>query len=235
VSQILSVLASSPISWTGTKEGFHLIGYSLGGGIAASFTSYFPSLVASLVLIAPSGLLRERHIAWQSTLLYQTEGILPESLVRWLVRRRLDSPTPADGEEGDLKPESVLKAEIPAASSAPTISRKLDGAVQWQLENHPGFIDGFISSIRHAPIIAQHASWAKVGKQFGANGKKVILVLGQNDPIIIRNEVEGDAKSILDPEVLDVHVYDVGHELPVIMPKEIGDLLLSSWEAPSIT
>lgn len=37
VSQALCVLASSELAWTGhgEDEGFHLVGYSLGGGIAS--------------------------------------------------------------------------------------------------------------------------------------------------------------------------------------------------------
>jgi hypothetical protein len=46
-------------------------------------------MVRSLVLIAPSGILRETHIAWQSKILYRSEGILPERFVNWLVKRRL--------------------------------------------------------------------------------------------------------------------------------------------------
>jgi pimeloyl-ACP methyl ester carboxylesterase len=75
VSQILCVIASSPISWTGSN-GFAIIGYSLGGGIAASFTYHFPNLIKSLVLIAPSGKnysskllssdLIEVHASWTS-------------------------------------------------------------------------------------------------------------------------------------------------------------------------
>ncbi|KAI7626057.1 hypothetical protein KC319_g17603, partial [Hortaea werneckii] len=64
-SQILCVLASSKLAWTGPNR-FTLVGYSLGGGIGASFASYFPELVEGLVLIAPSGLLRPKHISAKS-------------------------------------------------------------------------------------------------------------------------------------------------------------------------
>jgi pimeloyl-ACP methyl ester carboxylesterase len=79
-TQILLALASSPLPWTGTN-GFSIIGYSLGGGISASFTDTFPNLVQSLVLLCPSGIVRLSHVAWSSKFLYQTEGILPEPLM----------------------------------------------------------------------------------------------------------------------------------------------------------
>jgi len=40
-------------------------------------------------LVAPSGLVRTTHITWKSRLLYSTAGILPEGVVQWMVRRRL--------------------------------------------------------------------------------------------------------------------------------------------------
>lgn len=44
---ILLAITSSPLPWT--PGGFSLIGYSLGGGIAADFASSFPTIVKSLV------------------------------------------------------------------------------------------------------------------------------------------------------------------------------------------
>ncbi|KAJ3560556.1 hypothetical protein NPX13_g9262 [Xylaria arbuscula] len=86
VSQILLVLASSPRPWA--TSSFHLIGYSLGGGLSLSFARYFPHLLRSLVLIAPCGLIRSHHVGWRSWLYYNS-GLLPEFLVRYLVRRRI--------------------------------------------------------------------------------------------------------------------------------------------------
>jgi pimeloyl-ACP methyl ester carboxylesterase len=238
-------MASSSISWTGTNA-FTIIGYSLGGGIAASFTSTFPSLVNSLVLIAPSGLLREKHIAWQSWLLYRTEDILPERLVRYLVTRRLDSPILPDYRNlHDIKPEDALYAEIGELKGRPQdISRVIDAAVQWQLENHAGFLDAFISSIRHAPITNQHQSWAKIGARLnmqkthphdsalqaeGMIGAKVILVLGKTDTIIIQAEIEDDAKNVLGSDNVEVMVFDVGHDIPICLPDELAGALWNFW------
>jgi pimeloyl-ACP methyl ester carboxylesterase len=38
-----------------------MVGYSLGGGISATFTSYFPDMVNRLVLISPTSLIRNKH------------------------------------------------------------------------------------------------------------------------------------------------------------------------------
>lgn len=86
-SQILLCLQSSPISWSGHRS-FTIIGYSLGGAIAADFTSYFPYQVCGLILVAPGGLIRTKNITFKSKLLYQSSW-LPEWMVHRMVANRL--------------------------------------------------------------------------------------------------------------------------------------------------
>lgn len=81
---ILLALTSSPLSWTGNGETFSLLGYSLGGGIVANFTSYFPSLVSSLVLLAPAGLVRQSRITLMNKILYNT-GLINETILERMI------------------------------------------------------------------------------------------------------------------------------------------------------
>jgi pimeloyl-ACP methyl ester carboxylesterase len=76
----LIAIASSELPWTGNNA-FSLVGYSLGGGIAAAFADAFPNLLHSLILIAPSGLVKLRSLAWSSKFLYQADGLVPESIL----------------------------------------------------------------------------------------------------------------------------------------------------------
>ncbi|KAL2158413.1 hypothetical protein VTH06DRAFT_4461 [Thermothelomyces fergusii] len=122
-TQVLLALASSPLAWTGMgtgragvagaaaddgedgrpDAGFHLVGYSLGGGLAVSFARYFAGMLKSVVVIAGGGLIRGEHVAWRSRLLYSsaTARWVPDGLVRWLVRRRLmPRKTSAEEEHG---------------------------------------------------------------------------------------------------------------------------------------
>jgi pimeloyl-ACP methyl ester carboxylesterase len=80
-TQILLAITSSPISWT--PGGFNVIGYSLGGGIAVDFAVHFPDMVKGLVLLAPSGLIRNHHFGWRSRVLYSSW--VPEAVVLWIV------------------------------------------------------------------------------------------------------------------------------------------------------
>jgi pimeloyl-ACP methyl ester carboxylesterase len=162
------------------------VGYSLGGGISISFTRYLPHLVQSLTLIAPSGLIRQKHIGWKSKVLY-SRGFSPEFLLQYLVKRRLQpqvhNPTPETPSMAKDADEAV-GAEVPHVEGKdpkrdsdakrgdsfddailskrfPHIS--VASAVSWQIANHAGFIPAFMSSIRYAPIYNQHAVWAIIG------------------------------------------------------------------------
>lgn len=252
-TQILLVLSSSPLSWTGDGNRFGLIGYSLGGGIAASFTSYFPNLVESLVLIAPAGLMRSERIHWTSKLLYG--GFLPRRLVEYLVWRRLGGnssvPLPAPNDKDDGKVTATKAADEEAADeeapSHPALTRdssaqisarrpsvSIADVVSWQLTHHAGFVPAFVSSIQHAPISAQHSSWKYIAArqllppdQRLLEGK-VLLLLGKDDTVVIANEMSEDAKEVLG-DAVDIRVMDGGHELPVTDADVVAQTILDFW------
>lgn len=90
VTQILLVLASSRLAWTG-EGGLSVVGYSLGGGIAANFAAAFPHLVETLVLLAPAGLIRPANFGLASRLVF-VSGLVPERLLACLTRWRMRKP-----------------------------------------------------------------------------------------------------------------------------------------------
>ncbi|KIW20806.1 hypothetical protein PV08_01384 [Exophiala spinifera] len=249
-TQILLVLASSPLSWTGKASGkFCLVGYSLGGGIATTFTSYFADLVDSLVLFAPAGLLRPYHISRQSRIIY-SEGIIPEPILRRIVKARLRTPLaappppPKGGVEETRKVDATqaVQAEVPIESNSRAILSQtrphvtVEKAVIHQLDNHPGFVPAFISSIRYGPVRTEHDRWRIVGErlrqQNAAEGtrKKVLIVLGAKDPIIVRQEIEEDATALLGGENVEFAVFDAAHDVPVVMGSQVVDSILDFWK-----
>ena len=186
-AQILTVLASSELAWTGADR-FSIVGYSMGGGIGATFTSYFPEMVESLILVAPGGLLRPSRISRSSKLLYG--NLLPAFVVSYFVRRRLkDSSGPhPSGVGGKPKtqdshkqkdsatgPTDAAESEIPshpanaADSTAPIFPGRpqlsIANAVAWQTDAHPGFLPSFISSIKYAPVSYEHHRWRLIGER----------------------------------------------------------------------
>jgi pimeloyl-ACP methyl ester carboxylesterase len=112
-------LTSSPLSWTGGPDGgFSLIGYSLGGGIAASFASYFPSIVKSLVLIAPAGIIRPQQMSGRNRFLYSA-GLVPEAVVNWIVTRRLEAGPMYKDENKANNPKATVGGVVTAEVEGP--------------------------------------------------------------------------------------------------------------------
>ncbi|GAB7353623.1 hypothetical protein MBLNU459_g4037t1 [Dothideomycetes sp. NU459] len=250
-SQILLVLGSSPISWTGS-ESFAIIGYSLGGGIAASFTSYFPTLVNSLILIAPAGLMRFSRIHWTSKIIYG--GLLPSSLVQWLVWKRLGGNSKPQPETSAVDVVDAIEAENPPHpalapdSHAPLYRRRpsvsVASVVDWQLRNHAGFLPAFISSIQHAPISGQHDRWRLIGSRLaaqkldpkdakaqdqGLREGKVLLLLGKTDSVVPTEEISEDAKAVLGDGV-EIQIVDGGHEVPITHADAVVETITKFWD-----
>ena len=107
IATVLFVLASSPISWTGPNS-FSILGYSLGGGIAVNFASCFPDLISSVILLAPSGLIRPYHFSWQNKFLYSSP-FLPSCVIERLVYWKLSNSSTPDQEQLD----GVIENELP--------------------------------------------------------------------------------------------------------------------------
>ncbi|KAL5333834.1 Alpha/Beta hydrolase protein [Aspergillus crustosus] len=247
-TQIFLALSSSSLSWTGSDSGkFCLVGYSLGGGIAASFASFFPQLLSSLVLLAPAGLIRDSHISFRTRLLYS--GGLPMGVLRYLSGRRLragplSSPKPQDKK---VHPQDALTEELPSqkGAEAQLLSRSypnvtVPAAVLWQVNNHSGFVHAFVSSMRYGPILSQRQreSWERLGnflskqkalspEEQKANGllsDKVVIMCGQTDSIIIQHELQEDAAATLGSDVV-FRQFSAGHEFPSTKYDEVAQFI----------
>ncbi|EMC94509.1 hypothetical protein BAUCODRAFT_73833 [Baudoinia panamericana UAMH 10762] len=253
-SQILLVLASSDLAWTGSER-FTLVGYSLGGCIAAAFTYYFPRLVGSLTLIAPAGLIRLNHISFSSKLLYG--DVVPHSLVNAVVRRRLAAgPTHmAARKDSKTDPAKAAESEVPAhpAHAEHSTALLFPGrpnisplqTVAWLARVHPGFAPSFSSSLKHAPITAQHERWKMIGSRQAAQRAspssaaasrealkegKVLILLGRDDQVIIAEEVGPDATAALGSENVKVVTLKGAHDVPIVNAEGCVGAMTSFWE-----
>ena len=268
-SQIFIALTSSPLAWTGEASGgFELVGYSLGGAIAADFTSWFPELVSQLVLIAPGGIIRKENLGWGSRILY-SQGWLPESWLHAGVKRRLrvkpnvSATQKASEFRGPMyvnrkeetkgrDAEAAPSAELPENAVIRTARGEIniEAAVNWQMENHPGFLPAFMSSIRHTPVYGQQDRWRMIGARIdeqhsvhpdrcsaeqtgveereatrGALGSgKILIILGGKDAIIKVDEIVPDVNAILGKQHLDIRTYqNAGHEMPISCFDEVAN------------
>lgn len=247
-SQIMMVLASSEVNWTsnavaGGKGGFHIIGYSFGGGLAANFASWFPHLVRSLVLVAPGGLLNKQSDAnWRARLLY-SRSWLAEKLLHYIYRRRLEPKYVAmeDGSDGDGNKtgdpwdDAVILPDRPDVTVASVTS--------WHLRYHEGFVPAIINTLRYGPIYERYDEWEKLGSMLSARrdnpnlpgliGGKLLLVFGSSDEIVSEDKLVPVVKSILGDDAYKVEVLEAGHEVGITRGVEVADVANKFWRETS--
>ncbi|EGS22952.1 transcription factor regA-like protein [Thermochaetoides thermophila DSM 1495] len=249
MTQILLVLASSPLPWTG-NDGFHLVGYSLGGGVGAAFARWYPRMVKSLVVVAGGGLIRKDHVSWSSRILYSA-GWLPEAFVRCKQKNEKHKNSDVNGGHG--WDDSVLLASRPGYT--------VSSVMRWQLRHHEGFIPAFISSIRYAPIYEQTNDWCELGRLLaerrekkqravavlegskwedvgmeeeqelpGLRAGKILFVLGADDPVIVKEEVLHDATAVLGEDGFDAVILNCGHELVMSNGAQVAAVMDGFWK-----
>ncbi|KKY33880.1 putative rab proteins geranylgeranyltransferase component a [Diaporthe ampelina] len=247
VSQIMMVVASSEVSWTGNamaggNGGFHIIGYSFGGGLAANFASWFPHLVRSLVLVAPSGLLKRSDISWSTRWLY-SRFWPAERLLHQFYRRRLEPKytAPEEGSDGDGKKTGDPWDDAIISPGRPIVT--VASITSWHLRYHQGFVPAIISSLRYGPIYERYDEWRKLGSMLSARrdnlrlpgliGGKVLLIFGSSDQIVQKDKIMSDMEGILGGDACQVEVLDAGHEVGITRGAEVAEVAIKFWRKPS--
>ncbi|KFG78665.1 alpha/beta hydrolase [Metarhizium anisopliae] len=245
-SQILLVLTSSRIPWTGSSS-FHIVGYSLGGALAAAFAAYHANLLRSATLICPGGLVRPSHVSLKSRILY-SEGLLPSWLVNGLARRRLeprpgtasaDIPDPSVSNVDGDDSQDVDFDQVPVCAGDAS-GPKVGDVVRWQLRNNAGFVPAYMSTIRNAPIYGQHEGvWRRLSEQLalrredeqvpGLEGGRICLILAERDPIVVKEEWIADSFAVLGEEAVDIRVLKGGHEIAISKGEEVADVAMAAW------
>jgi pimeloyl-ACP methyl ester carboxylesterase len=246
-TQISLVLGSSELEWAECA----IVGYSLGGGVAADWASWFPERVDSLVLVAPAGLLRRSRVAWWSKMVYG--GFLPRGMVERMVKKSLVGGSQQQQQPEETRVGIVKSAEAEAPASAdekggglfpgrPAFS--VATSVAWQADAHPGFVSSFISSIQNSPISGQQPRWQIIASRLdeqrsnpydtvaakqGLREGKMLILLGDEDSVIVADEVSEDAKEAMGEANVQIEVLAGGHDLPIAgvesCAKAIGDFL----------
>lgn len=186
-TEILLAITSSPVAWM--PDGFSIIGYSLGGGIAVDFAVAHPAMVQSLVLFAPGGLIRSSHFAWSSRIMYSW---IPDNILQWIVQRRLQNVSTQKKEPETQTVENAVNEEIKGARDAtfemaPLSKTRPDvtvaSAVGWQIQHHKGFVKSFISSIKYSPVEGKKETWA-TWRQLALRKDKTLIFAGATDGIV---------------------------------------------------
>lgn len=146
-------------------ENAHFIGYSFGGSTTATFAVAKPHRVASMVLVAPAGLLRaETFSELVQSYVRGGEGVDEEEaqngIIEWLEDGEL--VVPSDWKERVGRGEMVAQA-----------------VKDWQVKNHRGHAASVVAVFRDGGALNRHAEFAKAAQL----GIKYLCVLGELDGV----------------------------------------------------
>ncbi|KUI53911.1 hypothetical protein VP1G_01420 [Cytospora mali] len=250
VSQALLALASSDLAWTGQGEddGFHLVGYSLGGGIAVHLATTFPGMVKSLILLAPAGMIREENFGTAARVVFRS-GWLPEKLVEVMTRWRLKRPiaeaakrkskggrdqspaTPTPHVPGEEAIEAAVTSEIADTSDRAlpnSLQRRVLKHVNWQVAHHEGFVPAFMSTLRYAPMIKQHDTWRKLAER---KPKTTLFIFGDGDGVVNDGDYREDVLPLVGGEehVCWTKPVPGAHDFPMTHPEKALEIIWKFW------
>jgi pimeloyl-ACP methyl ester carboxylesterase len=186
-------------------EDAHFVGYSFGGSTTVTFAVAHPQRVASIVLVAPAGLMRTLQFnELERSYLLGGEGLEEQAqswILNWLEGGQINVPS-------DWK-ERVSRGEIVA-----------EVVRDWQNREHKGHKASVTAIFRDGGVFDKHAEFTKVAE----SGIPIYCILGQLDDVCS----EGD---LYDVGIRDVvAIPGSGHGVVREKVPEVAALIGAFWK-----
>jgi pimeloyl-ACP methyl ester carboxylesterase len=183
----------------------HLVGYSFGGSTSATFAAAHPERVASMVLVAPAGLLRSaKFTELERSFLHGGEGLEDQArawILKFLEGGELVVPL-------DWK-ERVGRGEVVA-----------EAVREWQTKEHEGHSASVVGIFRDGGVMDKHAGFAEAAKK----GIESLCVLGELDDLCT-------VQDLYDVGMCNVAVVPgVGHGVVRQRVSEVSRLIEDYWK-----
>ena len=206
------------------------------------FASHFPYLLNSIVLLAPAGLLRKLPEGYNSSSVQRPDAVTARDL-----RRLVGEVLEVDMQKGPIKVDhTAAQQRTPTAKSLTlkqaTSVEALDitGIVQWQFDNHRGFVHTFADTVRYGPLVDQRSDWTKACAIIRGQGEqpssgelfnsKVLAIFGSEDSIVVPRDSIADLEEMLGKDHLVTQLVPGAHGFPVPSGKLILQHVLDFWK-----
>ena len=196
-------------------------------------------MVTSLVLLAPSGLIRIERLGRIAQFLYFS-GLVPDNILRGLSGYALQQPTDSAATENDSQADATVASSdndptnvkdsppIVDASSFSTLEERVSQHTRWMVAHHPGFVQSFVSCMRHAPLTHQHETWKLLAKR---KPLTTAVFLAKDDEIVHSSDYERDGLSLLGgPEHVYWKVLSGKHSFVMTNADDIVRALDNFWD-----
>jgi pimeloyl-ACP methyl ester carboxylesterase len=178
-----------------------LVGWSMGGAIAAIFAERHPDMVRRLALFAPAGVSREPPVLLRLVRL--------PSVGEWMMR---------------LQPEEAMLANVTSQFYHEESGSLFVEPFVEQLR-FKGYRRAILSTLRHYPLLGLGGTY----DQIGGNGLPTLLIWGQDDIVTPVAGVENLRAAIptVEVHVLD----RAGHAVHFENPDRVGPILVEFLQA----
>lgn len=207
ISQLAQLLQK--IGWD--REPFTLMGVSMGGAIATSFTRFYPELVKRLVLIAPAGLMskndfpliaRLTSFPFVSQLVTTPIGsLILRSSVRHISRDYQD----VANYDQETQEQMQLVNQI----------------TMYQAQYHPGFFRALVGTTTDFPLFGLDERFQRVGEE----PQRPVLVFWGDKDLTSPYKYSAKLKEYI-PHARIVTIERGGHGIAITNFKEINEILL---------
>ena len=188
----------------------HLLGFSMGGSVAATFAATYPDVVQSLVIVAGAGLWRRSERGWWDGLIldggWGLEGMSRRKIMDYV-----------HGSNPQVKPgweERLRRGQVDT-----------EPIQKWEREQHKGHVASLVSMFRYIGLYDLHEEYRKLRDL----DVKILVILGDKDQVI---EAESTKKELLglswNGEIRVVE--GATHEIVRSHVQEVADLAGEMWE-----
>lgn len=190
---------------TQSKQPVALIGYDMGGAVAAGFAAKYPTFCASLSLLSPLGV-KYKPLAKEKLL---NRKYLGEYL---MAKQKKSLPMQQDADfydKSDDTPHRYL------------INKQVD-MVRWQIKHTPGYLGAVLSTYRYFPLRGMEELFTAIGR----HPRKTLTIWGDHDTICnYKKCVKLMEESFPKGNIVDV--LDCGHNAPFEKFEDVVRELLS--------
>ncbi|KAG1142180.1 hypothetical protein G6F37_006816 [Rhizopus arrhizus] len=158
-----------------------VVGVSLGGGIATSFTAFYPEMVDKLVLIAPTGFMEPEDMPFISKVVR-----LP-IISHFLINQPLAKPLTIMCVKRFSKSARFANADM--EEGAAEIAQRIAKIALYQFAHHPGFFKAFLRTVIDFPFTGLKERFQRVG-QLKENGSTLVVWGDQDKTVPFKHHVQ---------------------------------------------
>ena len=211
------------------------------------YAARYPQHVESIILLGPSGILRQMPNDYRS-LFFRYPSLCSSELLKRLVAKAQGLKLTNSRNAPIIQKEAMtLHNETDDMKDAEPWYRKnldLPAIVRWQFENHQGLIHTFVSNYQYGPIMYQDKDWERVGKiikgeaiatktttSFKLRGGRILAIFAIDDSIANSKEVSEDLLQLVGAtESIEIRWIPGDHDFPVHRSDEVVDHIASFWD-----